>query len=50
MNFSSDRNFTLWPKPGAKLTLDLDGTSMHLPVVGGRTWFEEAVGDDKRPD
>ena len=50
MIFSSDRDFTLWPKPGTELTLDLDGTSLRLPVVGGRTWFEEAVGDDERPD
>ena len=45
MIFSSDRDFTLWPKPGTELTLDLDGTSLRLPVVGGRDWFEEAVGD-----
>ena len=45
MIFSSDRDFTLWPKPGTRLTLDLDGTSLRLPVVGGRNWFKEAVGD-----
>ena len=50
MIFSSDRDFTLWPKPGTALTLDLDGTSLRLPVVGGRNWFEEAVGDDERQD
>lgn len=42
---SSDRDFTLWPKPGTELTLDLDGTSLRLPVVGGRSWFEEAIGE-----
>jgi X-Pro dipeptidyl-peptidase len=45
MIFSSDRDFTLWPKPGTELTLDLDETSLRLPVVGGRNWFEEAVGE-----
>jgi X-Pro dipeptidyl-peptidase len=35
MIFSSDRDFTLWPKAGTKLTVDLAGTSLELPVVGG---------------
>jgi X-Pro dipeptidyl-peptidase len=35
MIFSSDRDFTLWPAPGTELTVDLDGTSLRLPVVGG---------------
>ena len=35
MIFSSDRDFTLWPDPGTKLTVDLDATSLSLPVVGG---------------
>lgn len=35
MIFSSDRDFTLWPTPGTKLTVDLDATSLTLPVVGG---------------
>jgi X-Pro dipeptidyl-peptidase len=35
MIFSSDRDFTLWPKPGTELTIDLDRTSLRLPVVGG---------------
>jgi X-Pro dipeptidyl-peptidase len=35
MIFSSDRDFTLWPRPGTELTIDLDGTSLRLPVVGG---------------
>lgn len=39
MIFSSDRDFTLWPEPGTELTLDLAGTSLTLPVVGGhKTW------------
>ena len=35
MIFSSDRDFTLWPSPGTELTIDLEGTSLQLPVVGG---------------
>jgi len=35
MIFSSDRDFTLWPAPGTELTVDLDSTSIALPVVGG---------------
>ena len=35
MVFSSDRDFTLWPAPGTELTVDLDSTSLKLPIVGG---------------
>ncbi|MGA1978676.1 MAG: Xaa-Pro dipeptidyl-peptidase [Bacteroidales bacterium] len=35
MIFSTDREFTLWPDPGTELTIDLDGTSITIPVVGG---------------
>ncbi len=35
MIFSSDREFTLWPQPGTELTVDLDATSIILPIVGG---------------
>jgi len=35
MIFSSDREFTLWPEPGTKLTIDLDATELTLPIVGG---------------
>ena len=31
--FSSDRDFTLWPEPGTKLTVDLDATVLRIPVV-----------------
>ena len=44
MVFSSDREYTLWPKPGTELTLDLDETVLELPVVGGAEAFAEAVG------
>ncbi len=35
MIFSTDREFTLWPEPGTKLTVDLNGTSIKIPVLGG---------------
>jgi len=43
MIFSSDRDFTLWPEPGTELTIDLEGTILTLPVVGGKAAFEEAM-------
>lgn len=43
MILSSDHDFTLWPKPGTKLTVDLDGTRVLLPVVGGTAAFEKAA-------
>ena len=36
MIFSSDPEFTLWPEPGTRLSVDLAGTSVTLPIVGGR--------------
>ncbi|WP_258539020.1 Xaa-Pro dipeptidyl-peptidase [Flagellimonas abyssi] len=36
MIFSSDKEFTLWPNPGTELTVDLDGTELTLPIVGGK--------------
>jgi X-Pro dipeptidyl-peptidase len=44
MIFSSDRDFTLWPEPGTELTVDLDDTSLELPVVGGAMALARAVG------
>lgn len=43
MIFSSDRDFTLWPKPGAKLTVDLGATKLTLPVLGGVEQFGKAT-------
>jgi X-Pro dipeptidyl-peptidase len=43
MIFSSDRGFTLRPAPGSELTIDLDGTSITLPVVGGKKSLEAAL-------
>ena len=43
MIFSSDNNYTLLPKPGTELTLDLNGTSITIPVVGGKAAFDKAT-------
>jgi X-Pro dipeptidyl-peptidase len=42
MIFSSDRDFTLWPKAGTELTVDLGGTTFELPVVGGEAALQKA--------
>lgn len=47
MIFSSDQDFTLWPKPGTKLTIDLNGTSLKLPVVGGKKGWRKAFQEPK---
>jgi X-Pro dipeptidyl-peptidase len=47
MVFSSDREFTLRPDPGAKLTLALDGTTLVLPVVGGEAALRQALGQER---
>ena len=46
MIFSSDRDFTLLPKAGTQLSIDLDATSLELPVVGGLNAFDVATGRD----
>ncbi len=43
MIFSSDKDFTLWPDPGTELTVDLDATTLTLPVVGGAEAFALAL-------
>jgi len=45
MIFSSDKEFTLWPDPGTELTVNLDGTSLELPVVGGGAAMRKAIGE-----
>ena len=35
MVFSTDHEFTIHPAPGTELTVDVAGTSVELPVVGG---------------
>lgn len=43
MIFSSDKEFTLWPKAGTELTIDLNGTTFTLPVVGGKVAWDKAT-------
>lgn len=43
MIFSSDSEFTLLPKPGTELTVDLDGTTINIPIVGGAAAFKKAI-------
>ncbi|MFT7545420.1 MAG: X-Pro dipeptidyl-peptidase [Gammaproteobacteria bacterium] len=43
MIFSSDKEYTLWPEPGTELTIDLDGTSITLPIVGGIDNYSESI-------
>ncbi|WP_299669372.1 Xaa-Pro dipeptidyl-peptidase [uncultured Polaribacter sp.] len=43
MIFSSDSEYTLLPKPGTELTVDLSGTSITIPVVGGKNTFKKSV-------
>ena len=43
MIFSSDRDFTLHPDPGTEMTIDLQGTTLTLPVVGGRDAYQQAI-------
>lgn len=46
MIFASDKEFTLHPKPGTKLTVDLAGTALTLPVVGGPSSYAQATSAD----
>ena len=43
MIFSSDKDFTLWPEPGTELTIDVNSTSLNLPVVGGSEAVNSAI-------
>ena len=43
MIFSSDQEFTLHPKPGTQITVDLGGSTLTLPVVGGKNAFAKAA-------
>ena len=45
MIMSSDRDFTLWPKPGTQLTVDLARTKLVLPAVGGGAGFKKATNN-----
>ena len=41
---SSDNEYTIRPAPGTQLTLDLAGSSVLLPVVGGGSALAQAIG------
>ncbi len=45
MIMSSDQESTLHPQPGTKLTVDLGGTSLELPVVGGVDAVQKAISN-----
>ncbi len=47
---ATDRDFTLWPDPGTELTVDLTGTTLELPVVGGQTALDAAFTPPPTPD
>ena len=43
MIFSSDQDFTLWPNPGTELTINLNKTSLELPIVGGKRAWKKSL-------
>jgi X-Pro dipeptidyl-peptidase len=43
MIFSSDSEYTLLPKPGTELTIDLEGTKLIVPIVGGANAFKKSI-------
>jgi predicted acyl esterase len=43
MVFSSDRQYTIRPAPGTQLTLDLAGSSITIPIVGGTSALATAT-------
>lgn len=43
MLFSSDSEHTILPKPGTELTIDLNETSISIPIVGGKNAFKKAI-------
>jgi X-Pro dipeptidyl-peptidase len=42
MIMSSDREFTLWPRAGTELTIDLAHSSFAIPIVGGTSALGKA--------
>ncbi len=44
MIMSSDREFTLWPRPGTELMVDLAHSYFTIPIVGGKDWVVKAGG------
>ena len=45
MIFSSDKEYTLHPDPGTELTVDLNGTILTLPIVGGKDKVANSLVD-----
>jgi X-Pro dipeptidyl-peptidase len=45
MIFSSDRDFTLWPEPGTQIQVDLKGTQLSLPIVGGEEAYSRSIAE-----
>ncbi len=45
--FSSDQEFTLHPKPGTELSLDLEQSQISIPIVGGEEQFLKSVPSDE---
>ena len=43
MIFSSDKGFTLHPKPGTLLEVDIDQSNIKIPVVGGKEALSKAI-------
>ncbi|MEN8885146.1 MAG: Xaa-Pro dipeptidyl-peptidase [Winogradskyella sp.] len=43
MIFSSDKEYTLHPKAGTELTVQLHKTTLTLPIVGGKKAFNKAT-------
>ncbi|WP_111682972.1 Xaa-Pro dipeptidyl-peptidase [Winogradskyella tangerina] len=43
MIFSSDQDFTIHPKAGTELTIELDKTTLTLPIVGGKDAFNKVT-------
>ena len=43
MIFSSDNEFTLHPKIGTSLLIDLSETRITLPIVGGKATYQKAI-------
>ncbi len=41
--FSSDKNFTICPEPGTKLTIDPNGTTITLPILNGVASYRKAT-------
>jgi X-Pro dipeptidyl-peptidase len=43
MIFSSDKEYTIHPKPGTELTIELDKTTLTLPIVNGEESYKKYV-------